>query len=73
MTEKEELLSFLEKTKTPYTIFNEPQFIDDLSVKKGAVISISVRDAANFNFDVNGNLIGTSTDSAKSHILRRKQ
>jgi len=72
MTEKEELLSFLDKTKTPYTVFNEPEFIDDLSVKKGAIVSISVRNAANFNFDVDGTLIGTSTDSAKSHILRRK-
>jgi hypothetical protein len=70
MTEKEELLAFLDKTKTQYTIFSEPQFIDDLSVKKGAVISVSVRNAANFNFDSEGNLIGTSTDTIKSHILR---
>jgi len=71
MTEKEELLTFLDKTKTPYSIFSEPQFIDDLSVKKGAVISVSVRDVAHFNFDMIGNLVGTSTDSAKSHIPRR--
>jgi len=71
MTEKDELLTFLEKTKTPYSIFSEPQFIDDLSVKNGAVISVSVRDVANFNFNIKGVLVGTSTDRAKSYISRR--
>jgi hypothetical protein len=65
------LLLFLSKTKTQYSTFTDPDFIDEESVKAGAVLAISIRDAAHINFDAQGRVVGTSTDDVKSH--RRRQ
>jgi hypothetical protein len=73
MKEITKLLKFLESTGVPYSTWTEPQFIDEESVKKGAVIAISIRDSAHLNFNKDGELIGSSTDCIKSHILRKKK
>lgn len=62
-----DLLRFLVKTNTQYKAYTDPQYIDDESVNEGCVLSICVRSAVNFNFNKNGRLLGTSTDSAKSY------
>lgn len=72
MSELEELLNFLHKTNTKYSTWDKPQYIDEASVKKGAVISISIRDVAHLNFDKDGVLVGTSTNYAKSYKARKK-
>ena len=65
------LMLFLSSSKVEYQTWTEPQFIDEEAVKLGAVIAISIRGASHMNFDAKGNLVGSSTDSAKSH--RRKK
>jgi hypothetical protein len=71
MKEITKILNFLNSTGVPYSVWTEPQFIDEDSVKKGAIISISIRDSAHLNFNKDGYLVGSSTDSVKSHILRK--
>ena len=71
MKEITKLLKFLDSTGVPYSTWTEPQYIDEESVKKGAVISVSIRDSAHLNFNKEGTLIGSSTDCAKSHIIRK--
>lgn len=70
MNELATLIIFLSKTGVQYTTFTDPECIDEESVKSGAVIAISIRDAAHLNFDINGRLVGSSTDMAKTHIKR---
>jgi hypothetical protein len=70
MNDLASLFLFLEQTGTQYFTFTDPEFIDEESVKLGAVIAISVRGTAHFNFDKDGRLIGSSTDSIKSHMKR---
>lgn len=65
------LMLFLSNTGVEYQTWAEPQFIDEESIKLGAVLSISIRGTAHMNFDAKGNLVGSSTDCAKSH--RRKK
>jgi hypothetical protein len=65
------LMLFLGSTKVDYSIYTDPECIDEQSVKDGAVLAICIRDSVNMNFDVYGNLVGSSTDSAKSY--RRKK
>lgn len=73
MKEITKILKFLQSTGVPYSTWEEPQYIDEASVKNGAIIAISIRDSAHLNFDKNGNLVGSSTDCAKSHILRKRK
>jgi hypothetical protein len=72
MNDLANLMVFLSSTDTVYSTFTEPRFIDDEAIKLGTVLCISVRDSVNFNFDRDGNLVGTSTDSIKSFIKARK-
>jgi hypothetical protein len=73
MNDLASLLIFLSSTNTVYSTFTESKFLDDEAVKLGAILCISVRDAVNFNFDKNGRLIGTSTDSIKSFRKRERK
>ncbi len=65
------LVLFLSSSGVQYSTYTDPDCIDEDSVKDGAVLAISIRGAAHMNFDAKGNLIGSSTDCAKSH--RRKK
>lgn len=71
MNDLANLMLFLASSGVEYQTYAEPQFIDEESVKLGAVFAISIRGAAHMNFDAKGNLVGSSTDCAKSH--RRKK
>jgi hypothetical protein len=71
MNDLTSLFLFLEQTGTEYFTFTDPQFIDEESVKLGAIIAISIRGSAHFNFDSSGRLIGSSTDAIKSHMKRK--
>jgi hypothetical protein len=65
------LMLFLSSSKVEFAMFTDPDCIDEESVSAGAVLAISIRGAAHMNFDAKGNLVGSSTDCAKSH--RRKK
>lgn len=67
MNDLANLMLFLSSSGVQYSTYTDPDCIDEESVKAGAVLCISIRDAAHMNFDANGNLVGSSTDSAKSH------
>lgn len=71
MNDLANLMLFLVSSGVEYQTWAEPQFIDEESVEAGAVIAISIRGVAHMNFDAKGNLVGSSTDCAKSH--RRKK
>jgi hypothetical protein len=71
MNELVNLMLFLSNTGVEYFTYTDPDCIDEESVKAGAVLAISIRGAAHMNFDNKGNLVGSSTDCAKSH--RRKK
>lgn len=71
MNDLTNLMIFLAGSGVEYQTWAEPQFIDEESVEAGAVIVISIRGVAHMNFDAKGNLVGSSTDCAKSH--RRKK
>ena len=61
------LMLFLANSKVEYQTWTDPKFIDKESIELGAVLAISIRKVINMNFDVKGNLVGSSTDFAKSH------
>jgi hypothetical protein len=61
------LILFLGATKVEYSIYTDEDCIDEQAVKDGAVFAICIRDVVNMNFDAEGNLVGSSTDSAKSY------
>jgi len=65
------LLTFLVETNTQYIVYTEKECIDDEAVKNDAVLCICVRDQVNFNFNSQGILLGTSTDSRNSYIKRK--
>ena len=65
------LMLFLGATKVEYSIYTDEDCIDEQAVKDGAVFAICIRDSVNMNFDAEGNLVGSSTDNAKSY--RRKK
>ena len=71
MNDLANLMLFLASSEVEYLTYTDPSCIDEESVKLGAVLSISIRGAAHMNFDAKGNLVGSSTDYAKSH--RRKK
>lgn len=71
MNDLANLMLFLASSGVEYFIYTDPDCIDEESVESGAVIAISIRGAAHMNFDAKGNLVGSSTDCAKSH--RRKK
>jgi hypothetical protein len=71
MNDLANLMLFLASSGVQYSTYTDPDCIDEESVKAGAVFAICIRDAVNMNFDVNGNLVGSSTDNAKSY--RRKK
>lgn len=71
MNDLANLMLFLSSSKVQYSTYTNPDCIDEESVKAGAVLAISIRDAAHMNFDANGNLVGSSTDSAKSHRSKK--
>jgi len=73
MNELTMLTMFLASTGVQHTMFTDKQFIDEESVNAGAVISVSIRDSAHLNFDINGKLVGSSTDSAKSYKKRKNK
>jgi hypothetical protein len=70
MNDLANLMLFLASSGVQYTTYTEPECIDEDSVNAGAVLCISIRYAVHMNFDAKGNLVGSSTDCAKSH--RRK-
>jgi hypothetical protein len=70
MNDLSNLMVFLACSGVEYQTWAAPEFIDEEAVKLGAIFSISIRGVAHMNFDVKGNLVGSSTDAAKSH--RRK-
>ena len=63
---------FLAGSKVEYQTFTDPECIDEDSVAAGAVLAISIRGAAHMNFDAKGNLVGSSTDCAKSHKKKKQ-
>lgn len=65
------LMLFLSSSGVEYSTYTNPDCIDEDSVKAGAVLCISIRDATHMNFDAKGNLVGSSTDSAKSHRSKK--
>ncbi len=71
MNDLANLMLFLSGSGVEYFTYTDPNCIDEESVKAGAVLAISIRGAAHMNFDAKGNLVGSSTDCAKSH--RRKK
>lgn len=71
MNDLANLMIFLASSKVEYFTYTNPDCIDEESVKLGAVLAISIREAAHMNFDAKGNLVGSSTDSAKSHRRKR--
>lgn len=71
MNDLTNLMLFLASSGVHYSTYTNPDCIDEESVKAGAVICISIRDAAHMNFDSKGNLVGSSTDSKDSHKLRK--
>lgn len=71
MNDLANLIIFLFNSGVQYTTYTDPDCIDEESVKAGAVFCISIRDAAHMNFDAKGNLIGSSTDCAKSHRSKK--
>ena len=71
MNDLASLMLFLSISEVEYQTWAEPKFIDEESVKAGAVLAISIRGAAHMNFDAKGNLVGSSTDCAKSHRRRK--
>lgn len=70
MNDLANLMLFLASSNVEYFKYTNPDCIDEESVTAGAVLAISIRGAAHMNFDAKGNLVGSSTDCAKSH--RRK-
>ena len=73
MNDLSNLMVFLASSGVEYKIWNEGQFIDEEAVKDGAVFSISIRKEVHMNFDANGRLVGSSTDSAKSYKKNKKK
>ena len=71
MNDLANLIIFLSNSGVQYTTYTDPDCIDEESVKAGAVLCVSIRDAAHMNFDAKGNLIGSSTDCAKSHRSKK--
>jgi hypothetical protein len=71
MNDLANLIIFLFNSGVQYTTYTDPDCIDEESVKAGAVLCVSIRDAAHMNFDAKGNLIGSSTDCAKSHRSKK--
>jgi hypothetical protein len=71
MNDLANLMLFLASSKVQYTMHTKPHCIDEESVKNGAVLCISIRDAVHMNFDAKGNLVGSSTDCAKSHRSKK--
>jgi hypothetical protein len=73
MNDLANLMLFLGSTKVEYSIYTNPDCIDEQSVKDGAILAICIRDAAHMNFDIDGNLVGSSTDYAKSYRGKLKR
>ena len=71
MNDLTNLMLFLFHSGVDYQTWTNPELIDDESVELGAVISISIRGAVHMNFDAKGNLVGSSTDCAKSHKRKK--
>ena len=71
MNDLANLMLFLASSGVEYSTYTDPDCIDEESVRLGAVLAISIRGAVHMNFDAKGNLVGSSTDCAKSH--RRKK
>jgi hypothetical protein len=72
MNDLSNLMVFLAASGVEYKIWTGEDFIDEEAVKDGAIMAISIRDAAHMNFDAKGRLVGSSTDSAKSYKKRKK-
>ena len=71
MNDLANLMLFLGATKVEYSIYTDEDCIDEQAVKDGAVFAICIRDSVNMNFDAEGNLVGSSTDSAKSYRSKK--
>jgi hypothetical protein len=71
MNDLANLMLFLASSKVQYRTYTDPDCIDEESVKDGAVLCISIRDAAHMNFDAKGNLVGSSRDCAKSYEAKK--
>ena len=74
MTELDHLTKFLKTTNTKYMSYYaacEREFIADEALRKGAVVSISVRDSLDFAFDIDGKLVGTYTNARGSWKSRK--
>jgi hypothetical protein len=67
------LIHTLDKLGIPYTEYTDKQFIDDESVKAGAILCVSIRDSVHVNFNKEYDCISTATDSAKSTVMRGKK
>lgn len=74
MTNKQELIAYLKKTKVPYNTYSiavdGAEFLCDVAVKLGAIICINPRGTVDFYFNSKGKLVGTATDSRDSFIGR---
>ena len=64
------LIKLLDEFEIPYTEYTDPDFIDDESVKAGAILTVCIRDSVNVNFDMNYDCISSSTDSIGSVVFR---
>ena len=71
MNDLTNLMLFLASSGVQHSTYANTDFIDEESVKAGAVLCISIRDAVHMNFDANGNLVGSSTDTAKSYRSKK--
>jgi hypothetical protein len=66
------LVRLLNEFRIPYTEYTEPDFINDASVKAGAILCVCIRDSVNIHFDMNYDCISSSTDQINSTIFRKQ-
>lgn len=71
MNDLANLMIFLANSDVEFSMYTDPECIDEDSVKNGAVLCVSIRNAAHMNFNRHGELVGSSTDCAKTH--KRKE
>jgi hypothetical protein len=70
---KQEMVSYLKKTKTSYRIYNikdGAEFLSEEAVALGAVCCITVRDVLDLYYNKRGKQIGSATDGRGSFRRR---
>ena len=72
MNDLANFMIFLANSGVEFSMYTDPECIDEDSVKDGAVLCISIRDSAHMNFNKLGDLVGSSTDCIKTHKRKKK-